>query len=204
MTNRLIRGTESWLLINIQQTFSPSAVKQKVYPMSTPKQGAPAKRKMGRPATGRDPVIAGRVPADIIGALDAWAKAHGKTRIGSDGSIDRIRLEAAAEGVILRSRSRTNGVRFLTSPGSLHRYPLSPGPKRCPSTCGTPGRGDRSALVPKTRGPVALFHTSGAEADQAFIFERRTSSLLTVVGYHCRPLRRVGTRRRFSSLATAL
>jgi hypothetical protein len=55
--------------------------------MSAPKKGAPAKRKMGRPATGRDPVIAGRVPADIIAALDAWAKAHGKTRSEAMGLL---------------------------------------------------------------------------------------------------------------------
>jgi hypothetical protein len=36
------------------------------------------------------------------------------------------------------------------------------------------------------------------------IFARRTNTLLTVVGYHRLPPRRVGTCRRFSSLATAL
>jgi hypothetical protein len=41
----------------------------------------PAVRKRpGRPATGRDPVVGGRVPQATIDAMDAWAQAHGKTR----------------------------------------------------------------------------------------------------------------------------
>jgi hypothetical protein len=38
------------------------------------------KRPRGRPATGRDPVVGGRVPQATIDAMDAWAKANGKTR----------------------------------------------------------------------------------------------------------------------------
>ena len=44
------------------------------------KREATPKRKPGRPATGRDPVVAGRVPADTIKAMDAWAEKRGLTR----------------------------------------------------------------------------------------------------------------------------
>lgn len=44
-----------------------------------PKKSA-VKKKAGRPATGRDPVVAGRIPADLIKAMDAWATAQGITR----------------------------------------------------------------------------------------------------------------------------
>jgi hypothetical protein len=38
------------------------------------------RRGPGRPATGRNPMVGGRVPQPTIDAMDAWAKAHGKTR----------------------------------------------------------------------------------------------------------------------------
>ena len=55
--------------------------------MSAQKKGVLAKRKIGRPATGRDPVIAGRVPADVIAALDAWAAKAGVTRSEAMGRL---------------------------------------------------------------------------------------------------------------------
>lgn len=42
------------------------------------RKAAPKKR--GRPATGRDPVIAGRVPAELIAEMDLWAKREGLGR----------------------------------------------------------------------------------------------------------------------------
>ncbi len=49
--------------------------------MSRPrKTGAAPKRKMGRPATGRDPMLGGRVPAETIAAIDAYAAKVGTTR----------------------------------------------------------------------------------------------------------------------------
>src|SRR5580704_14429910 len=38
------------------------------------------KRKPGRPATGRDPVVSGRVPPEVIKEMDAWASDVGGTR----------------------------------------------------------------------------------------------------------------------------
>jgi predicted DNA-binding protein len=38
------------------------------------------KRGRGRPATGRDPVIALRLPKETIAALDRWASGEGLTR----------------------------------------------------------------------------------------------------------------------------
>jgi hypothetical protein len=40
----------------------------------------PAKRGPGRPATGRDPTLGGRVPAEIITELDAYAAKAGISR----------------------------------------------------------------------------------------------------------------------------
>jgi hypothetical protein len=37
-------------------------------------------KKRGRPATGRDPVVAGRVPEVIVAEMDAFAKREGITR----------------------------------------------------------------------------------------------------------------------------
>lgn len=37
-------------------------------------------KKRGRPATGRDPAISGRVPAKVIEAMDEWAEQQGLTR----------------------------------------------------------------------------------------------------------------------------
>ena len=42
------------------------------------KKAVPKKR--GRPATGRDPVIAGRVPAELIVEMDLWAKSERLSR----------------------------------------------------------------------------------------------------------------------------
>jgi hypothetical protein len=38
------------------------------------------KKKMGRPATGHDPAVAARIPAETLAKLDAWAKANGCSR----------------------------------------------------------------------------------------------------------------------------
>ena len=54
------------------------------------------------------------------------------------------------------------------------------------------------------RGQRRLDRQREAVAVLDLIFARRTNTLLTVVGYHRLPPRRVGTCRRFSSLATAL
>jgi hypothetical protein len=49
--------------------------------MSSPRKAAtPKRKKMGRPATGRDPTLGGRVPAEIIAAVDAYAAEIGTSR----------------------------------------------------------------------------------------------------------------------------
>ena len=40
----------------------------------------PIKRGPGRPATGRDPTLGGRVPAELIAAVDAYAAKAGINR----------------------------------------------------------------------------------------------------------------------------
>jgi hypothetical protein len=63
-------------------------------------------------------------------------------------------------------------------------------------------RGSFALTTPDGRGGVASIPLPNT--NQHFLFAKRTSTLLTVVEYHCLPPRRVGTCRRFSSLATAL
>jgi hypothetical protein len=46
-----------------------------------------AKGKRGRPATGHDPVIAGRVPLEVINAMDAWAQKAGISRSEAMGRL---------------------------------------------------------------------------------------------------------------------
>lgn len=38
------------------------------------------KKKMGRPATGHDPLISARIPTETVRAVEAWARRHGFTR----------------------------------------------------------------------------------------------------------------------------
>jgi hypothetical protein len=38
------------------------------------------KKKMGRPATGRDPAVTVRIPPDMLDEIERWAKANGCSR----------------------------------------------------------------------------------------------------------------------------
>ena len=40
----------------------------------------PPKPKLGRPATGRDPLISMRLPRDMLDAVNKWAHQHGMPR----------------------------------------------------------------------------------------------------------------------------
>ncbi|MXV35817.1 MULTISPECIES: hypothetical protein [unclassified Saccharibacter] len=40
----------------------------------------PKKKGRGRPATGKDPMLGGRVPAALIQRIEGWAAAHNMTR----------------------------------------------------------------------------------------------------------------------------
>jgi len=50
------------------------------------------KRGRGRPATGKDPLIALRLPREVIGAVDAWATRH---KAGSRSAAVRTMIEMA-------------------------------------------------------------------------------------------------------------
>lgn len=52
------------------------------------------KRGRGRPATGRDPLVSARVPADVIAKIEEWAAKNGCTR-----SIAIAALLAKALGI---------------------------------------------------------------------------------------------------------
>lgn len=56
------------------------------------KKAAPKKR--GRPATGRDPVVAGRVPQLLIDRMDEWAQAEGMTRSAALAPLIKAGLKA--------------------------------------------------------------------------------------------------------------
>jgi hypothetical protein len=38
------------------------------------------KKKRGRPATGRDPMVSSRIPGDVVSAIDQWAELNETTR----------------------------------------------------------------------------------------------------------------------------
>jgi hypothetical protein len=38
------------------------------------------KRKRGRPATGRDPMVSSRIPANVVAEIDGWAEENETTR----------------------------------------------------------------------------------------------------------------------------
>ena len=53
-------------------------------------KGKPKKRGRGRPATGRDPVVAVRLPASTIAGVDQWAE---REEIGSRSEAIRRLIE---------------------------------------------------------------------------------------------------------------
>lgn len=54
-------------------------------------------RKRGRPATGTDPMLAGRVPMTLIAAVEAWATRNGVTRSEAVRRLIQIGLEQEIE-----------------------------------------------------------------------------------------------------------
>ena len=59
---------------------------------STTKKGI-AKKKRGRPATGRDPVITMRLAPDLTARLDAWAANKGISRSDAIRDMIEVRLQ---------------------------------------------------------------------------------------------------------------
>jgi hypothetical protein len=59
---------------------------------STPKK-VDQKRKRGRPATGRDPMVSARVPSEIIRQVDVWAAKHDTTRSRAISQLIKSGLE---------------------------------------------------------------------------------------------------------------
>jgi hypothetical protein len=54
------------------------------------------KGKRGRPATGHDPMLGGRVPAEIIAAVDAYAAKVGTTRSDAMRRLIELGLKRVA------------------------------------------------------------------------------------------------------------
>lgn len=50
-------------------------------------------RKRGRPATGTDPMLAGRVPAEMIAAVEEWAERHNVSRSEAVRRLIQLGLE---------------------------------------------------------------------------------------------------------------
>jgi metal-responsive CopG/Arc/MetJ family transcriptional regulator len=60
-----------------------------------------AKKRPGRPATGRDPVVTTRLPEELIKSLDAWAEKEGMTRgEAMRWIIDQFFKKRSATGLI--------------------------------------------------------------------------------------------------------
>ncbi|MET4240711.1 hypothetical protein [Bradyrhizobium sp. RT10b] len=57
------------------------------------------KSKRGRPATGRDPMVSSRIPAEIVAAVDQWAAKNETTR--SDAIKQLVEL-----GLTVKAKSR--------------------------------------------------------------------------------------------------
>jgi hypothetical protein len=55
-------------------------------------------KKRGRPATGKDPVVTIRMPADLIEQVDAWAKYQQTGRSEAVRSLIELGLVAAPKG----------------------------------------------------------------------------------------------------------
>ena len=51
-------------------------------------------KKRGRPATGKDPSVTGRMPASLIGEIEAWADAHDTTRSDALRRLVELGLKA--------------------------------------------------------------------------------------------------------------
>jgi hypothetical protein len=52
------------------------------------------KRKRGRPATGRDPMVSSRVPANIVAEIDGWAEENETTRSDAIRQLVELGLKA--------------------------------------------------------------------------------------------------------------
>jgi hypothetical protein len=64
------------------------------------------KRPRGRPATGMDPVLSGRVPKDLIDRIDRWADANGYTRSESVAKLLEEAITAAEKRAKRKGDSR--------------------------------------------------------------------------------------------------
>lgn len=53
-------------------------------------------KKVGRPATGRDPAISARVPESVVEAIDAWAEAASTTRSDAIAKLIGLGVETPA------------------------------------------------------------------------------------------------------------
>ena len=51
-------------------------------------------QKLGRPATGHNPVVSTRLPKEIIAAIDDWAKQEGENRANAIRRLVEIGLKA--------------------------------------------------------------------------------------------------------------
>jgi len=52
------------------------------------------KKKTGRPATGKDPLISSRAPSETIAAIEAWAVKNGATRSEAIRRLIELGLKA--------------------------------------------------------------------------------------------------------------
>jgi predicted DNA-binding protein len=54
-------------------------------------------KKRGRPATGKDPLVAFRLPPEMIEAIDSWAAGNGKSRSEAMRQLIELGLKRKAK-----------------------------------------------------------------------------------------------------------
>jgi len=52
------------------------------------------KKKRGRPATGKDPLVSARLPQELIDSVEAWASANGASRSEAIRRLVELGLKA--------------------------------------------------------------------------------------------------------------
>lgn len=86
-----------------------------------------AKKKAGRPATGRDPAISARVPESVVEAIDAWAEAAGTTRSDAIAKLIGLGVNAPAakyprEILTVARNKRSNALKLNAAKKINERY----------------------------------------------------------------------------------
>ena len=70
------------------------------------------KKKRGRPATGRDPMVSARIPVATVDAIDEWATRNGTTRSGAIARLVELGLAGAKNLAAPSQQTRAKAKKF--------------------------------------------------------------------------------------------